>query len=103
MKHSLTFRPLAALLLGVFALSTSAMAQRYKVEVSKPDFDDLQSPEVGGNTGKKNFKPKDWLEAEVKFKVIASSDKVKFVDRVTVKWYVATKNPDGKVFVLLEI
>ena len=102
MKHSLVSRPLVALLLGVFALSTPAMAQRYKVEVDKPDFDDLQSPEVGGNTGKKNFKPKDWLEIEVKFKVISSTKSVKFVDRVTVKWYVAAENPDGKGHVLLE-
>ncbi|MFK7911960.1 MAG: Amuc_1102 family pilus-like protein [Akkermansiaceae bacterium] len=102
MKRSPVSRPLVALLLGVFALSTSAMAQRYKVEADKPDFDDLQSPEVGGNTGRKNFKPSDWLEAEVKFKVVASSDKVKFVDRVTVKWYVAAKNPDGNGYVLLE-
>lgn len=102
MKHSSITRTLAIFLLGVLTLSTPAMAQRYKVEVGKPDFDDLQSPEVGGNTGKKNFKPKDWLEAEVKFKVVASSSKVKFVDRVTVKWYIAAKNPDGKGYVLLE-
>ena len=78
------------------------MAQAYKVEVSKPEFDDLPSPEVGGNTGKKNFKPKDWLEAEVKFKIEASSKKIKFVDRVTVKWFVAVENPDGKGYLLLE-
>lgn len=102
MKHSHVSRPLVALLLGVLALSTPAMAQRYKVEVDKPDFDALPSPEVGGNTGKKNFKPKDWLEAEVKFKVIVANAKTKFVDRVTVKWYIAAKNPDGKGYVLLE-
>ena len=80
------------------------MAQKYKVDIDKPDFDNLQSPEVGGNTGKKNFKPKDWLEAEVKFKITASDAKIKFVDRVTVKWYIAAKNPTpgGKGFVLLE-
>ncbi len=102
MKVSRLLHPSAALLLGVFALSEPALAQRYLVEVDKPDFEDLQSPEVGGNTGKKNFKPKDWLEAEVKFKVTASSAKIKFVDRVTVKWYVAAKNPNGNGYVLLE-
>lgn len=102
MKHSLVSRPLAAILLGVLALSSPVVAQQFKVEVSKPGFDDLQSPDVGGNTGKKNFKPKDWLEAEVKFKVAAADPKVKFVDRVSVKWYVAAKNPDGKGYVLLE-
>lgn len=78
------------------------MAQRYKVSVDKPDFDDLPSPDVGGNTGKKNFKPKDWLEAEVKFKIESSDKKTKFVDRVTVKWYVAVKNPEGRGHILLE-
>ena len=55
MNRSIASRPIVALLLGFFVLSTPVMAQRYKVEVDKPDFDDLQSPEVGGNTGKKNF------------------------------------------------
>lgn len=92
----------SSLVLGLAALATPAMAQRYKVEVQKPKFDDLQSPQVGGNTGSKSFKPKDWLEAEVQFKIISSNKEAKFVDRVTVKWYVAAKNPDGRGYVLLE-
>jgi len=48
MKLSRILHPSAALLLGVFALSEPALAQRYLVEVDKPDFEDLQSPQVGG-------------------------------------------------------
>lgn len=95
MKHLSVSRSSLALLLGFLVLSMPAMAQSYKVEVDKPDFDDLQSPEVGGNTGKKNFKPRDWLEVEVKFKVISSNKEDKFVDRVTVRWYVAAKVKEG--------
>jgi hypothetical protein len=78
-------------------------AQAGKVEASDPKFDSLLSPEVGGNTGSKSWKPKDWLEAEVKFKVeMPKSYKQKFVDSVTVKWYVAIKNPAGSGYVLIE-
>ncbi|MGB0775758.1 MAG: Amuc_1102 family pilus-like protein [Akkermansiaceae bacterium] len=98
MKRLPVSRPLVALLLGVFAVSAPVMAQsQYKLDVDKPKFDDLQSPEVGGNTGKKNFKPKDWLEVEVKFKITSSNKKEKFADRVTVRWYVAAKvSENGK-------
>jgi len=104
MKHFNRKLLFSALVLGVMSTASPLMAQKYKVDMGKPDFDDLQSPEVGGNTSKKSFKPKDWLEAEVKFKITASDPKIKFVDRVTIKWYVAAENPapGGKGFVLLE-
>lgn len=78
------------------------MAEQYKLDVDKPDFDDLESPDVGGNTGRKSFDPKDWLESEVKFKIKSSNPKEKFVDSVTVRWYVAVKNPEGKGYILLK-
>ncbi len=90
---------------ALVALSMAAPlhAQAGKVKASDPKFDKIQSPEVGGNTGVKNWKPKDWLEVEVKFKVeMPKSYKQKFVDSVTVKWYVAIKNPAGSGSVLLE-
>lgn len=103
MKHSKRNYLLSALVLGLLSIASPLMAQSGKVSIDKVDFDDLPSPEVGGNTGKKNFKPKDWLEMEVGFKVeMPQSYKPKFVDRVTVKWYVAAKNPNGKGYVLLE-
>ena len=74
-----------------------------QVKVDKPDFDDLPSPEVGGNTGKKNWDPKDWLEAEVKFSLEAKPEpEDKYVDGVTIRWYVAVENPAGKGYFLLE-
>lgn len=94
---------LSAVAFGMLSLVSPVSAQVGKVTVGKPDFDDLQSPIVGGNTGKKSFKPKDWLEAEVKFKVdMGSTYKGTHVDNVTVRWYVAAKNPNGKGYVMLE-
>lgn len=89
--------------LGVCAMVSPALAQTGKVDLDDPKFDVLPSPEFGGNTGTKNFKPKDWLEAEVKVKIDMGRDyKAKFIDRVTVKWYVAAQNPEGKGYILLE-
>ncbi len=85
----------SAIFLGLIAWASPAIAQQYKVDVGKPDFDNLLSPEVGGNTGTKKFRAKEWLEVEVKFKLESSNSKEKFVDRVTVKWYVAAKVNEG--------
>ena len=88
---------------GLAFFSVSLQAQEIKVEVDDPEFDDLLSPEVGGNTSEKNWKPKDWLEAEVKLKVEVPRKSTKnYVDRIVVKWYIAVKNPDGKGIALLE-
>ncbi|MGJ8726118.1 MAG: Amuc_1102 family pilus-like protein [Roseibacillus sp.] len=83
--------------------TASLQAQEAKVDVDDVKYEDLESPEFGGNTGKKSWKPKNWLEAEVKLKaeVARKSDK-KFLDRLVIKWYVAVKNPDGKGVSLLE-
>jgi len=95
---------LSALL--TLVLPTSFAMAQYKVELDKPEIVEIKSPDLGGNSAKKSFKPKDWMEIEVKFKVeVPTKDKkkVKFLDKVTVKWYIAAKNPDtGKGFVLLE-
>lgn len=91
-KHHLL---LTSLVLGLISAASPLMAQTGKVDVAKPDFDNLPSPEfsVGKN---KSFKPKDWMEVEVKFKIEMPRDyKQKFIDRVTVKWYVAIDDPQG--------
>jgi len=84
----------ALLVLGVVSTS-SLMAQTGKVKLDSPKFDNIPSPVF--NTGKnKNFKPKDWLEVELKFSVeMPRTYKQKFIDRVTVKWYVAIDDPEG--------
>ncbi|MEK7954275.1 Amuc_1102 family pilus-like protein [Luteolibacter soli] len=108
MKHcprSFRRTALAAVAASVAALTflaAPAHAQG-KAEVGTLVFDDIPSPEV--NSGKaKSFKPKDWLEVEVAIKLPAQNaeqKKIGFVDAVTVKWYVAMANPDGKGFIKL--
>ena len=96
--------------LGLVAAVCSAAPAAYsqavkKIEVEDPKFEDIQSPNFGG--GKKPWKPKDWLEVEVKVKLdpgrAAPPDK--HVDRLTVRWYVAVINKvdrAGKKYFLME-
>jgi hypothetical protein len=85
----------SAAVLSLF--SSSAQAQG-KGEVGNLTFDNIPSPEV--QSGKqKAFKPKDWLEVEAGMKLPAANaeqKKIGFINEVTVKWYIAVKNPDGK-------
>lgn len=93
----------SAVVLAALTMIGNVHAQAGKVTASDPKFDTLPSPEVGGNTGRKKWKPKDWLEAEVKLNIeMPSSYTQKFIDSVTVKWYVAVENPNGKGYVLIE-
>jgi len=91
----------ASLLAVVFAAGTSSVCAEAKMKVDKPEFDDLQSPELGG---KKKFSPKDWLEVEVKFNIadVRPESKDGYVDQAEIRWYVAVENPGGKGYWLLE-
>jgi hypothetical protein len=72
----------------------SAHGQAAKVVGEKPAFDDLPSPEFSGGK-QKSFKPKDWLEVEAKLKISLSPEpKSKTCEKLTVKWYIAVKNPE---------
>ena len=63
-----------------------AAAQAYKVELEKPKFDDLPSPEFSGGKSKP-FKAKEWLEIEASMKVqMAPEPRSKTIDRILVKW-----------------
>lgn len=98
--HKLRF--LLSVLLLVVLPSSFAMAQ-YKVVVDKPEIVEVKSPNLGGDSAKKSFKPKDWMEFEVKFKIEAKDRDKLFADRVTMKWYVAAKNPDkGGGYIMME-
>lgn len=93
--RSLAFSAVAA----VFTLAAAPLAlAQGKANVGKLNFDALPSPDVA--IGKnKSYKPKDWLEVEAEITIPAQSadqKKAGFIDQVTVKWYVAVKNPDGK-------
>lgn len=102
MRKNPFLKSVLLLAIGSFFCATAG-AQQVRVKADDPNYEDLESPEFGGNTGTKKFKPKTWLEAEVKLKVEAGRgfDK-KFLERVNVKWYVAIENPDGKGTSLLE-
>jgi hypothetical protein len=91
----------ASAVLAVLSIA-SAHGQASKVVGEKPSFDDLPSPEFSGGK-QKSFKPKDWLEMEASLKVSLSPEpKSKTCDRITVKWYVAVKNPEKSgTFLLL--
>ena len=86
---------LAALTIG------SAFGQAAKVTGDKPTFDDFPSPKF--STGKdKAFEPKDWLEIEVKLNVLLSPEpRSKTCEKLTIKWYVAVKNPEKPNSILL--
>ncbi len=79
----------------------SACGQAAKVLGEKPAFDDLPSPEFSGGKNKA-FKPKDWLEIEAKLKISLSPEPAsKTCDKITVKWYIAVKNPEKPASMLL--
>ncbi len=102
MKHRFATARRSAL--AVFAASAAALSltatvhAQGKGEISPPVFDNIPSPDI--QTGKsKSFKPKDWLEVEAGIKIPATNAEQKkagFINQVTVKWYVAVKNPEGK-------
>lgn len=90
-RNSLSFA--ASALIAALSIS-SAHGQASKVVGEKPLFDDLPSPEFSGGK-QKSFKPKDWLEIEASLKIsLAPEPKSKTCEKITVKWYIAVKNPE---------
>lgn len=78
--------------LGLFG---SLSAQRIQAHIDSPKFDSLPSPNI--NVVKsKNFRPKDWLEVEVRFELKSEDRKQDFADKVTIRWYVVIENPDKR-------
>jgi hypothetical protein len=97
-KKSLSFT--ASLMIAGFSIG-SAFGQAAKVVGEKPSFDDLPSPEFSGGK-QKAFKPKDWLEIETKLKISLSPEpKSKTCEKLTVKWFIAVKNPEKAGSMLL--
>ena len=99
--------PVIATLAAAAVLSVgSVFGQASKVVGEKPVFEDLQSPQFQLSSGGKDktFKPKDWLEIEAKLKIsLAPEPASKTCDKITVKWYVAVKNPEKPSTMLLRI
>lgn len=103
MKHVLprkTFAVAAAVVLTglVMGSAQGQIAAGGKAPFDKPTFDDIQSPEFMTGGGKqKRFKGKDWLEIEIKLNLPSAGGpraKGKVIEKLTVKWFVAVKNPD---------
>ncbi|MES2923742.1 MAG: Amuc_1102 family pilus-like protein [Verrucomicrobiota bacterium] len=94
--------PSIAAIAAIAVLSMgSAFGQASKVLGEKPTFDDLPSPQFSGGKDKA-FKPKDWLEIEAKLKISLSPEPPsKTCEKITVKWYIAVKNPDKAGTMLL--
>ena len=98
-----TLKNTVVILAGILLCSSGAFAQAVRVTVDKPEFDDILSPQFGGNTDEKRFDPKDWLEAEVKIKVEAKPEpKDGYLDSLSIRWFVAVEDPAGKGYFLLE-
>jgi len=87
---------IAALTIG------SANGQAAKVVGEKPQFDDIPSPEFSGGK-QKSFSPNDWLEIEAALKIsLSPAPQSKTLERLTVKWFIAVKNPEKSgTFLLL--
>ncbi len=87
---------------GIFAISLgSAFGQAVKVTSEVPTLDDLKSPEFTVSKSKP-FRPKDWLEIEAKLNLdLRPQPKSKTCDKITVKWYLAVKNPENSQTMLL--
>ena len=80
----------------------SAFGQASKVVGDKPQFEELPSPEFSGGGKQKAWKPKDWLEMEAKLKIsLAPEPPSKTCEKITIKWYIAVKNPDKAGTMLL--
>lgn len=85
------------------ALSTSAFGQLEvskdaKFKVDDPKFETLQSPVISDGNGK-NFKPKDWLEVEVKLKAAVRKEPADgYLDQIRVNWHVVVKGQDRKKY-----
>ena len=80
----------------------NSYGQAAKVVGEKPVFEDLPSPEFSGGK-QKSWKPKDWLEIETKLNIALSPEPPsKTCEKITIKWYIAVKNPDkAGTFLLL--
>jgi hypothetical protein len=84
---------LAIMAASVF-LAPCALRGETQVLADKPKFDDQMSPDFSGAKSK-TWKPKEWLEVETKIKVqMKPEPKSKTCERLSVKWYVAVKNPE---------
>ncbi len=99
-RISKTFLPLAcAISLSGVALGQLEVSKDAKFSVDDPQFTTLQSPTISDGNSKK-FRPKDWLEVEVKLKVqkLADEPEDKYLDEIKVNWHIVVKGQDRKAY-----
>ena len=98
-RSILTFA--CSLALSGTAFSQLELSKTNSFDVDKPEFDDLQSPNIPVGKNKK-FTPKDWLEVEVKLKVkkLKETPKDNYLDEFKVNWYVVVKGQDNKGYMM---
>jgi hypothetical protein len=85
---------LSAVASAMFSLFTSAAQGATKVDIEKPKFDPIPSPQFAGVKGE-SWSPEDWLKMECKLRIEQIPEpKSKTCETLTVKWYVAIENPE---------
>lgn len=98
LRHNLTIA--VSSIIAAISLA-SAFGQSVKVTGEAPSFDTIPSPQFAGVKNKR-FSPLDWLEMEAKLSIQMSPvPPSKTCDKLSVKWYVAVKNPDKQGTYLL--
>ena len=89
---------------AIFFIPTPTDAQTAaRANADRPDFEELQSPQIQTQTRQKRFTPRDWLEIEAAITIdVRPAPPSGMLDRLLVKWYVAIQNPDkrGEFFLL---
>ena len=97
-RFSANILPLVCgLSLPISAFGQLELSKDAKFKVDDPKFTELQSPEIqDGNA--KSFKPKDWLEVEVKLQPdrVRNEPKDGYLDQINVNWHVVVKGQDRK-------
>lgn len=76
---------------------------KLKVGLKLERLQSIESPTVGPGTGDKAFKPKAWLLLEGRVSIQAApKPPTGYLDKVSVFFYVAAKNPEGKNSILMK-
>jgi len=94
-------RAIFAVLLGMASSLILSAQERILVDVEKPELVALDSPQIQAGGVDKSFDPKQWLEFEVELEVTrVQPANAKFVDNLTVKWYVSVLDENRKPLLL---
>lgn len=95
------FKTTIKLLTSVILLSNLSFSQekiQVKIDIDKPQFEDIETPDLVGANQTKRDNPKDWLEMEVKFEIKAMKPlpRDETLNELMVKWVVVAEDPTRK-------